>query len=167
MIYSGRPASLDRSDQIVGRFVNMLPFRMNVAQRGNFFDWIKKQQGKHFDILQNQHIPLGQIIVWNKLGQEKKLLNNCLVFENVQQNEILLEGFRSGKLTNPIFVPDSGIPLKAIVIPDQPLKLMISYLDQYFEKSKMIRILEDFKDLTEHVAHARDWEIAKFPLPQA
>jgi hypothetical protein len=31
----------------------------------------------------------------------------------------------------------------------------------------MIRIIEDFKDLTEHVAHARDWEIAKFPLPQA
>lgn len=167
MIYSGRPASLEQAEQIVGRFVNMLPFRMNVTRQGDFFYWIKEQYKKHYEIIQNQHISLEQIMDWNQLGHKEKLFNTCLVFENVQQNELLLEGFSSGKLNHPIFVPDTDIPFKAVVIPDQPLKLMVSYLDQYFDKNKMMQILEDFKDLTEYIAHAKDLDIAKFPIPKA
>jgi acyl carrier protein len=79
---SGRPAELDGAGNIIGLFINTLPFRVEVASEAPVLEWMKQLQEKHMQIRHYEHCSAGQIHEWSGAPRNRPLYESILVFQN-------------------------------------------------------------------------------------
>ena len=79
---SGRPAELDGAENIVGLFINTLPFRVEVAPEAPVFEWMKRIQERHTQVRNYEHCSAGQVHEWSGAPRNRPLYESILVFQN-------------------------------------------------------------------------------------
>lgn len=79
---SGRPADLDGASEMIGLFINTLPFRVQVAKEAPLFEWLKQLQAKHAQIRNYEYCSSGQVQEWSEIPRNRVLYEAILVFQN-------------------------------------------------------------------------------------
>ncbi|KAF0818519.1 Polyketide synthase module protein [Bacillus sp. ZZV12-4809] len=96
---SGRPADLNRSDQMIGCFMNTLPFRTKLHQNMSLTSWLKDLQLKLVEMRQYEHASLADIRKWSEVPRNSALYDlyeSIVIVENYPFDEALKDGI--GKL---------------------------------------------------------------------
>ncbi|MDJ0392578.1 amino acid adenylation domain-containing protein [Rhodococcus sp. G-MC3] len=82
---SGRPADLDRVEQMVGLFSNTVPVRLHLDERP-LRDVLRRSQSEQYDLGDAEHLPLPEIIACSDIprdiGRDAGLFDTLVVFEN-------------------------------------------------------------------------------------
>ncbi|WP_194791292.1 amino acid adenylation domain-containing protein [Pseudomonas sp. UFMG81] len=87
---SGRPESLDGSEQMLGLFINTLPVVNTVPTEQPVGDWLREVQAYNLRIRDHQHTPLSDIQRWAGQGGQA-LFDSIIVFENQPVDRTLRE----------------------------------------------------------------------------
>ena len=79
---SGRPEEIEGVEQIVGLFINTLPFRLEVPPDARAWSWLQEVQRRHLDLRRYEHVSTGQIHQWSDVPGDQPLYESLLVYEN-------------------------------------------------------------------------------------
>ncbi|MBA2288158.1 MAG: amino acid adenylation domain-containing protein [Ktedonobacteraceae bacterium] len=149
---AGRPASLPRSETMVGLFINTLPLRTQVRPEAHLVSWLKCLQEQQAAMLEYQYTPLVQIQGWSAIPREQHLFESILVFENTlsavswqQIQGVNFQDMRGG-------VEHTNYPLTLTVGPDSELLLRLAYDANRFDAGTIAGVLGHLRNLLEHIA---------------
>ncbi|MEG1039167.1 MAG: amino acid adenylation domain-containing protein [Pseudomonas sp.] len=87
---SGRPETLEGSEQMLGLFINTLPVVSTVPTEQAVGDWLREVQAYNLQIRDHQHTPLSDIQRWAGQGGQA-LFDSIIVFENQPVDRTLRE----------------------------------------------------------------------------
>lgn len=79
---SGRPASLEGVESMVGVFINTLPVRVRVPAAGPLDSWLRGLQGDLAAARRFEHTPLAEVQRWSGVPRGGRLFESLLVFQN-------------------------------------------------------------------------------------
>lgn len=83
---SGRPSELEHVDEMVGMFINTLPFRLQLQRNIGFDTLLQTAQQRMFEIRQYESCTLTDIQSWCEMSLAKPLFDTLFVFENYPQD---------------------------------------------------------------------------------
>jgi len=87
---SGRPETLNGSENMLGLFINTLPVVNTVPTEASVGDWLRELQAYNLDIRDFQQTPLSDIQRWAGQGGQS-LFDSIIVFENQPVDRTLRE----------------------------------------------------------------------------
>jgi amino acid adenylation domain-containing protein len=79
---SGRPATLDGAEELVGLMINTVPLRLRVSGRERVGDWLGDIQQRLVAVRDYDHCALASIQEWSKIPRGTPLFETIVVFEN-------------------------------------------------------------------------------------
>ncbi|RPK08343.1 amino acid adenylation domain-containing protein [Priestia endophytica] len=95
---SGRPADLKGSENIIGCFMNTLPFRVLLDANSDAVTWLKKLQKSQAEMREYEYSSLADIRSWVDLPRNSALFDlyeSIVIVENYPFDEMLKEGVGS------------------------------------------------------------------------
>jgi amino acid adenylation domain-containing protein len=151
-VVSGRPASLPGVEQMVGLFINTLPFRVRIELGQRVTEWLKGLQEQQVEMRQYEYSPLVEVQGWSDVPRGVSLFDSILVFENYPVQKALQERKEELKISNLRFVEKTNYPITVAVVPGGELSLRISYADERYEGETIRRMVGHFQTLLEGMA---------------
>ncbi len=152
-VVSGRPTTLDGAAAMIGLFINTLPVRVEVPGDESLLGWLNKLQAQQVQMQQYEYSPLRQVQRWSEVRNGQPLFASVVVVRNLPIDEGLR---RLGADTE---VKDlvhhemaTGHPLTFGVIPEQGLKLQLTYDGEKYEEATIQRMLGHVEHLLEEIA---------------
>ena len=79
-----RHSTIDGADEMVGLFINTLPFRTEVSEDSTVFEWLAKLRAAQTALREHEHTPLARIQAWSDVPRGTPLFDTLVVFENEQ-----------------------------------------------------------------------------------
>ncbi|RCU52489.1 amino acid adenylation domain-containing protein [Corallincola holothuriorum] len=142
---SGRPASLEGVEEMVGCFINALPVRQNFEQAAHekIGDWLRQLHKQNVDSEHHGHLTLTEIQQLSELPSGTSLFDTLVVFENFPSaankpaDGISLEPI-SGRI-------ETSYRLNLTAIVHDRLSLELAYAREYFSDWSAKRALEQLK----------------------
>ncbi|MFJ6483569.1 amino acid adenylation domain-containing protein [Streptomyces sp. NPDC091682] len=129
---SGRPADLAGVDQMIGMFMNTLPFRVALRPDEPLRELMVRVQGEHAALLPHHYVGLGPIQQLTGLGQ---LFDTLYVFRNTPLNDAARE---EAVATHAIgwthSVDGTHYPLTLAVTPGPALELSLGYQPDLYDE---------------------------------
>ena len=77
-----RRSAVDGADDMIGLFINTLPFRTNVAPDAIVFDWLLGLRNEQIALREHEHTPLVRVQTWSDVPPGTPLFESLVVFEN-------------------------------------------------------------------------------------
>ena len=154
---SGRPASLSRSDSVVGLLINTLPVRVSIDDSQPLLPWLRQLQKRNLELRHFEHTPLARIQGWSAVPRQLPLFETLLVFENYPVAAALEREQRRDGLVISHFLgySETNYPLALGVLPGRELGLHASYDGTRFEALAIRRLLRHLKVLLRDYVTAR------------
>src|SRR5262245_26930963 len=84
-----RHSTIDGADEMVGLFINTLPFRTEVSEDSTVFEWLAKLRAAQTALREHEHTPLSRIQAWSDVPRGTPLFDTLVVFENEQLESVL------------------------------------------------------------------------------
>ncbi len=141
---SGRPASIESIEYMVGLFINVLPMRVRILPDEQLVPWLKKLQKQQFDMRQYEYTPLIQVQRWSDLPRGMSLFESILTFENYPVDDSLQQQSRSLYIRNVRHISRNNYPLTIIAGTSPELSLRAIYDTRLFSERLIKRLLEQF-----------------------
>ena len=138
---AGRPADLPGVENIVGLFINTLPFRAPVPPHAKAAPWLRGLQERQLAIQELEYTGLADIQRWSDVTRGQPLFESLLVFENYPIDASLphkLGGLEPRAVT---FVERTNYPLTIIAIPRDRLGLRASFDTRRLDRAAVERML--------------------------
>ncbi|NBD17977.1 MAG: amino acid adenylation domain-containing protein [Cyanobacteria bacterium] len=161
---SGRPASLPRSESMVGLFINTLPARVQVPEADSLIPWLQQLQEQQAQARQYDYTPLVQIQEWSDVPSDLPLFESILVFENYPVDSSLQQLNHSLAVKDVQTSEKTNYPLTALVIPDSELTITIAYDSQRFPQDAIARLCGHLETLLEGMVANPQQQLAELPL---
>ncbi|WP_245819997.1 non-ribosomal peptide synthetase [Rhodococcoides yunnanense] len=130
---SGRPADLAGVESMVGLFINTLPVRVDIGDRGSRAETLVRLQGQQADLLDHHYVGLTEI--QQRVGVDK-LFDTLLVFESypIDRDAIAAASSVDGLQITGVGVNDAThYPLTVLTVVEAELELTFKYLDTYLD----------------------------------
>ncbi|MFD9517173.1 amino acid adenylation domain-containing protein [Streptomyces sp. NPDC059979] len=129
---SGRPADLAGVDQMIGMFMNTLPFRVSLRPGEPLRDLMVRVQGEHAALLPHHYLGLGPIQRLTGLGQ---LFDTLYVFRNTPLNDAAREeAVEAHAIGWTHSVDGTHYPLTLAVTPGPALELSLGYRPDLYDE---------------------------------
>jgi amino acid adenylation domain-containing protein/non-ribosomal peptide synthase protein (TIGR01720 family) len=144
---SGRPASLEGVESMVGMFINNLPVRVLVDRGRPLLSWLQELQEKLVELRQYEYTSLVQIQHWSEVPGYKRLFDSLVVFQNYRTDVLEQEDFKSVKISNVDGSIRANYPLTVIVVPQQELSLIFAYSCHCFDEATITQMQIDLQYL--------------------
>ncbi len=77
-----RRSTVEDADEIVGTFINTLPFRAQVDEDTSLVDWLAQLRASQRTIAPNEHAALADIQRWSRVAVGAQMFESILVFDN-------------------------------------------------------------------------------------
>lgn len=77
-----RRSSIPGSEDVLGVFINTLPFRVTVAPETSLSSWLKGIRDQQVAIREYEHTPLVEVQQWSEVGAGTALFESLLIFDN-------------------------------------------------------------------------------------
>ncbi|MFF3089795.1 amino acid adenylation domain-containing protein [Streptomyces nojiriensis] len=130
---SGRPADLAGVDQMIGMFMNTLPFRVALRPDEPLRDLMVRVQGEHAALLPHHYVGLGPIQQLTGLGQ---LFDTLYVFRNTPLNDAAREeAVAAHAIGWTHSVDGTHYPLTLAVTPGPALELSLGYRPDLYDEA--------------------------------
>ncbi len=171
---SGRPASLEGADSIIGLLINTLPVRVRFAPRQRLLPWLDELQAASLELHRHEHAPLVEIRKWSEVPPHLPLFESLLVFENYPTETALeAEQVRRGlEVGGFVGYSQTNYALTLGILPGRELTLEASIDPARFEPTAALRLLGHLdvvlagivegvaEGIAEGIAEARDRPLA-------
>jgi amino acid adenylation domain-containing protein len=144
---SGRPATLDGVEEMVGLFINTLPVRVKIKPNDTLIRWLAELQKTEIETLEYSYSPLVKIQGWSDLPAGVPLFDAIVVFENYPMEDdadILISGL---EIRDVHYQAYSNFPLALIVIPGDELRIIFIYKRSCYRENDIYRLFELLKTL--------------------
>lgn len=156
---STRPAEIKNVNSIVGPLINTLPFRVIIDKdlllseyfktvQNNLADVIDHSFYSHIDIQRESEVSKGNALFYSSFGFEsqqiQELEDKLSFFYKIETNEI------------------THYPLFLYVIPDQCIKLKISFNLNFYHKNKIDKLINDYVMLLSNVEGKNNSPLKEF-----
>ncbi|NJO81276.1 MAG: amino acid adenylation domain-containing protein [Blastochloris sp.] len=124
---SGRPAELSGVEDIVGLFINTIPFRVQVDPTRHLSEWMHEIQQNFSHLTQYEYTPLVQVQEWSELPNEIPLFETLMVFENYPLEDTLEEQESHLDVQGEHLSGRTNYPITLVVMPGASLELRMVY----------------------------------------
>ncbi|MGP3689624.1 amino acid adenylation domain-containing protein [Streptomyces sp. IBSNAI002] len=147
---SGRPADLAGVDQMIGMFMNTLPFRVALRPEEPLRELMVRVQGEHAALLPHHYVGLGPIQRLTGLGQ---LFDTLYVFRNTPLNDAAREeAVAAHAIGWTHSVDGTHYPLTLAVTPGPALELSLGYRPDLYDEATARRLAGRLALLVEQLA---------------
>jgi len=147
-VVSGRQMSLAGANAMVGMLINTLPMRAKLEPGNILSEWLQRLQEQQSEAAQFEHYPLSSIQSCSDVPRGVLLFDCIVVFENYPASSwsSLSKNLEITKMRS---FERSNYPITLWIIPEQQLRLRIGYDAHVLNESKMMRLLDDYRQLLE------------------
>ncbi len=138
---SGRPATLEGVERMVGLFINTLPVRLFIEPSMSLSDWLAKLQSGQIEAREFDYSPLVKVREWSDLSSDLPLFESLVVFENYPLDNSAESHSMELQISNVQYREQSNYPLALLVLPGTTLRLIAVYDKSLFSESSILRLL--------------------------
>ena len=156
--------AIDGDDQMVGLFINTLPFRVRVQRNQLLRAWLKEIRAQHLALRDFEYTPLIKIKEWSDVPPGTSLFDSVLVFEGYQMDKRLgaLGGDWSKREVK--LLEQTNYPLTVAAYAESDLLLKIEYDQQRFDHATISRLLGHLRTVLEGLAKNLDCPVRDLPF---
>jgi amino acid adenylation domain-containing protein len=139
-VVAGRPAELPGVEQIIGLFINTVPFRVRVPESGTVGEWLAGIQRTQGEIRQHEHVSLVDVQGWSAVPRDRPLFEAAYVYENAPVD--------AGEDDDPVHLVAGEVServnyaLTLVIVPVDGLELRLNYDARRFTAESAGRILD-------------------------
>jgi amino acid adenylation domain-containing protein/non-ribosomal peptide synthase protein (TIGR01720 family) len=137
-VISGRNFDLPEIEEMVGLFINTLPFKMDYKPEETILSFLQNLQTLAQNLNEHAYISLAQIQSWSHT--ERSLFNILFVFENYPLDDVVQEIEKDFNLLGTRGIEKTEYPLTIVISPGKQLGISISYQTIHFDQ----KIIKDF-----------------------
>ena len=163
---SGRPATLDGVESMVGPFINTLPVRAQIEAGATLLPWLKEIQAQQIEARQYEYSPLVRVQSWSEVPRGQSLFESVLIFENFPIDESLRRSGGAGGLQvrRVNAIEKMNYPLALVVMPGHELSFRIAYHNSRFDDATITRMLGHLRHLLEQMTAHPERSLASYGL---
>ena len=158
---SGRSATLEGFESMVGLFVNTLPVRVLLPASRTALPWLEELQRQQLELQQFEHSPLAAVQRWSDVPAGQELFESAMVFENYPVDAAVYEAAESLGAREVSSLERTHYPLNLIAVPGSELRLRIGYDGRRFDHVSVLRMMEQLLRLL--VALTPDRRLGEMP----
>ncbi|WGV25099.1 amino acid adenylation domain-containing protein [Halotia branconii] len=144
---SGRPATLEQVDSMVGLLINTLPIRAKVTAKTELLAWLKQLQTQALEQEQYVYCSLADIQQMSDIPTGMSLFDSILVFENYPLDSHKQEIKKTLKISNISCFERTNYPLTVVINPGLELAGRIVYDTSCFDRQSITRMIGHFQTL--------------------
>ena len=161
---SGRPASLQGIESMVGLFVSTLPMRVDVDPDASLLPWLQQLQARQLEILEYEHSSLIDVHGWSEVPRNVPLFESGLVFENYPVDRSLANLSHVDSSDVRIWAR-TNYPLNLLAVPDgDELSLQIRFDRSRFDDDTVAAILGHFGAVLEGMVANPQRRLSDLPI---
>ncbi len=159
---SGRPPSLQDSDQMVGLFINTLPVITRISGEDELVPWLTRLQAQQAEARQFQDLSLAEIQKCSGLESGQALFDSLVVFENYPVKVSVRDLSSHLTIRNIRFVDPSHYPVTLTVGLDPEFLLCLTCDSRFFGPETIRLMLEQFRTVLTAFATGSDLKLKVF-----
>ena len=137
-----RHSTIDGADEMVGLFINTLPFRTEVSEDSTVFEWLAKLRAAQTALREHEHTPLARIQAWSDVPRGTPLFDTLVVFENEQLESVLQH--QGGTWANRRFVyqGQTNYPVTLVCCADRQMVLGLEYDSEQLDGEIAVQMVQ-------------------------
>ncbi|QDX94314.1 amino acid adenylation domain-containing protein [Brevibacillus laterosporus] len=151
---SGRTAPIKGIEQMVGLFINTLPFRVKNRSDETIIDVLQMihQQVKEREAYES--IPLVDVKAWTDLDNQESIFDSIMIVQNYPIDFSLMNKFSELSVLSYEMNELTNYPLCLEVVMKDDVELRITYHEHRFDESTIERITGHFLQMIEGIMNA-------------
>ncbi|MEL4896704.1 amino acid adenylation domain-containing protein [Crocosphaera sp. Alani8] len=160
---SGRSATLEGINSMVGLFINTLPVRVKVSPKQDLIPWLKRLQTQQGEASRYEHVSLLEIQENSDLASGTSLFDTILVFENYPVDPSIIQESESLTIDSVKSTEWTSLPLTILVGGTNQLSIKMKYHCDRFSDQMINRLLGHFKTVLNNIINNPQqqlWEIS-------
>ena len=161
---SGRPASLEGVEEMVGLFINTLPVRVAVKSEEGIGEYLQRLQEQQAEVRQYEYSPLVEVQGWSEVSKGTPLFETLIAFENYPLGEVLEEQRVGLKVHDVRDTERNSYPLALVVGPGQELTLKAIYDSRKYSAKTITRMMEHLEVLLQGIVERPTASLAELSL---
>jgi amino acid adenylation domain-containing protein/non-ribosomal peptide synthase protein (TIGR01720 family) len=137
-----RHSTVDGAEEMVGLFINTLPFRTEVGEDTTVFEWLAKLRAAQTALREHEHTPLSRIQSWSDVPRGTPLFDTLVVFENDQLETVLQQ--QGGAWANRRFMyrGQTNYPVTLVCYADRQLMLGLEYHEELLDGEIAVQMVQ-------------------------
>jgi len=163
-IASGRSTTLERSEEIVGLFINTIPVRARIAEDAMVFDWLRELQRQGAEREVFSYSSLADVQRWSAVTGGAPLFDTILIFENYPVAEALAGAGHALVIDQVQALEPNNYPMTLVVTPGESIALKIMFRDGRFDRATIERTLGHLLTLLTSIAAAPQGRVGELAM---
>lgn len=161
--FSGRPPHLQGVENMVGLFINTVPFRIKLDNQQSVIEWLRSIQHDFLTAQEHQHIGLANIQTLSSIPRGMSLFETLLSFQNYPLDQGILQGSAGISFSDFSWFGPTNYPLSARAFPGEQLMLVISYYPHRISDAIAKDMLDLFKEVIIAIALNVNQKLSQLP----
>jgi len=145
--FSGRPATLDGAENMVGLFINSLPIRAKINSQSNILDWILEFNSSLTDLKEYESSALVDIQKASELSPKENLFDSLFVFENYPVDSSVKNSKASIKIEDVNSFEQTNFPLTIVSAPGENINIDAAYSNELIPEFAIDLLLKHYKNI--------------------
>ncbi|AKT37645.1 amino acid adenylation domain-containing protein [Chondromyces crocatus] len=161
---SGRSASVDGIEEMVGLFINTPPVRVRCDADATLVAWLQGLQAQQAEQLPYEYTPLTLVQGFSEVARGEPLFESILVVENYPMDAALQQSGGPLRVADVRAREQTSYPLTVVAAVDQGITLRLGYDPARFEGSTILRLLDHLGALLEGITRRPEQTVASLSL---
>ncbi len=137
-----RHSTIEGADEMVGLFINTLPFRTDVGEETTVFEWLAKLRASQTALREHEHTPLSCIHSWSDVPRGTPLFDTIVVFENDQLESLLQQQGGSWANRRFMYQGQTNYPVTLVCYADVQLVLGLEYDSEQLDGEIAVQMVQ-------------------------
>ncbi len=159
---SGRPADLEKVEEIIGLFINTIPVRVDMVTDIPFNEWLKHLHIKQVERNEYAYLPLVEIQSLSET-ENRHLFDHLFIFENYPIDE---EEFKGSVLQTSDHknYEETSFNLTVTAFENNGLTIKFAGKESNFDKSSLQTLVSHYKNILSGIIERPNQMISRLPL---
>jgi amino acid adenylation domain-containing protein len=144
---SGRPADLDGAEDMVGMFINTIPFRVTLTAQTDTVGWLRGIQSAFAKSRGYDYYPLAYIQKESCIPAGEQLFDTLVVIENYPPSQFAPERNDGLSISRSTAFEKTNYPLTVEIGPGKETSVQIIYDSRQFDGEAVRRMLQQYTSL--------------------
>ena len=159
-----RQSTIEGADDMVGLFINTLPFRSHVAPTQTVFAWLAALRAEQLSFREHEHTPLARVQSWSDVPRGTPLFETLVVFENHQLNTLLRRSGGAWINRRFMYQGQTNYPVTLVCYADAELLLRLEHDRQALDGAIATRMLQHVRRLLDGLTSDGHRQLADVPM---
>jgi amino acid adenylation domain-containing protein/non-ribosomal peptide synthase protein (TIGR01720 family) len=166
LLFSGRPATLDGVESMIGMFLNTLPCRITVEEDQLLSHWLRDIQEQQFRLTEFEYSPLRMVQQWSEFPSGTELFESVIDNNNTPGTGSAGSGGMAQKHGSLAVRQNIPLHLDIEVAGDEQI-ITCTHDLRRFETTSIVRLLQQFQTLVDNIANQGDQLLSDLSMMSA